>query len=61
MTANKSMVVDILESNSDRLMNDVASRLNGIAVEFMSVSGERFPMGQTYRVVVDRLSFRYPF
>jgi hypothetical protein len=61
MIADKAMVVGILESTSDRFMNDVASRLDGITVEFMSVSGERFPVERTYRVVVDRLSFRYPF
>lgn len=61
MTADKAMVVGILESTSDRFMNDVASRLNGVAVEFMSVSGEKVPIERSYRVVVDRLSFRYPF
>jgi hypothetical protein len=61
MTADKAMVVGILEYTSDRFMNDVTSRLNGIDVEFMFVSGEKFPVERTYRVVVDRLSFRYPF
>lgn len=61
ITTDRAMVVGILESTSDRFMNDVASRLNSTAVEFMSLSGEKFPLERTYRVVVDRLSFRYPF
>jgi hypothetical protein len=61
ITTDKAMVVGILESTEDRFMCDVASRLNDITVEFMSVGGEKVPIERTYRVVVDRLSFRYPF
>jgi hypothetical protein len=61
ITTDKAMVVGILESTSDRFMHDVSSRLDGVTVEFMSVSGAKFPIERTYQVVVDRLSFRYPF
>ena len=55
------MVIGILESKSDRFMNDVVSQLSGIPVEFMHTIGERVPIERTYQVIVDRLSFRYPF
>ena len=55
------MQVGILEYSSDRFMADVVSRLDGISVEFISLAEERIPMERKYRVVVDRLSFRYPF
>ncbi len=55
------MQVGILEYSSDRFMTDVVSRLDGISVEFISLAEERIPMEREYRVVVDRLSFRYPF
>jgi hypothetical protein len=57
----EAMVVGILELRSDRFINDVISRLSGTAVEFMCTTGERIPIERSYRVVVDRLSFRYPF
>ncbi len=55
------MIVGILEFRSDRFINDVVSRLSGTQVEFMSLAGERAPVERAYRVVVDRLSFSYPF
>lgn len=55
------MVVGILESKSDRFMNSVVSQLSGVRVEFMCTVGERVPIEHTYRVVADRISFRYPF
>ncbi|HEY50515.1 MAG TPA: hypothetical protein G4O20_01760 [Dehalococcoidia bacterium] len=55
------MAIGILESKSDRFMSDVVSQLTGIPVEFMHTLGERVPIERTYRVIVDRLSFRYPF
>jgi hypothetical protein len=61
ITTDSTMVIGILESTSDRFMNDVASSLEGIEVDFMSLSGGKIPTERTYRVVVDRLSFRYPF
>lgn len=55
------MSIGILELKNDRFINDVISRLSDIQVEFISTFGERVPMESTYRVVIDRLSFRYPF
>jgi hypothetical protein len=55
------MVVGILESKSDRFINDVVSRLGGVPAEFMSTVGENAPIKRNYQVIVDRLSFRYPF
>lgn len=51
----------ILEHRNDRFIADVISRLSDVAVEFMSVADERIPLERVYRVVVDRLSFRYTF
>ena len=51
----------ILESRSDCFINEVASRLNDIPVEFMTLTSEKIPIERGYRVVVDRLSFHYPF
>lgn len=55
------MVVGVLESKSDRLMNDVISQLQGIPVEFIRTVGGKVPMERNYEVIVDRLSFRFPF
>jgi hypothetical protein len=55
------MVVGVLESKNDRFINDVVSRLNGVPVEFVSLAVEEVPVERAYRVLVDRLSFRYPF
>ncbi len=57
----ETMLVGILESRNDRFINDVLSRLGGVDVEFMSSGIENAPIKRGYRVVVDRLSFRYPF
>jgi hypothetical protein len=57
----ETMLVGILESRNDRFINDVVSRLGGVDVEFMSSGIENAPIKRGYRVVVDRLSFRYPF
>lgn len=56
--------VGILESKNDRFMADVVSQLyglHGIMAQFVSLGEERIPFEREYRVVVDRLSFRYPF
>lgn len=53
--------VGILESKNDRFMNDLVARLSDIPVEFMTLARERLPIRREYRVVVDRLSFCYPF
>jgi len=55
------MVVGILESESDRFINDVVSLLDGISVEFIHSDGRKIPIEHRYQVVVDRLSFRFPF
>ena len=55
------MQVGILECSSDRFVADVVSRLDNTTVEFISLAEERIPLDREYRVVVDRLSFRYPF
>jgi len=57
----ETMLVGILESKNDRFINDVVSRLSGVDVEFMSSGIESTPIERRYRVVVDRLSFCYPF
>lgn len=51
----------ILEFRNDRFIADVASRLGDLPVEFVSFAAERAPVERAYRVLVDRLSFRYPF
>jgi hypothetical protein len=57
----ETKLVGILESKNDRFINDVAHRLTDVSVEFMSLGGEKIPIEREYRVVVDRLSFHYPF
>jgi hypothetical protein len=54
-------VVGILESRNDRFINDVVSQLRDVPVEFMSIAAEVVPVQRGYRVIADRLSFRYPF
>jgi len=53
--------VGILEYRNDRFINDVIFRLRDIHVEFMSLATEVAPIERGYRVLVDRLSFNYPF
>lgn len=53
--------VGILESRNDGFINDVVGYLNNVSLEFMTLAGEKVPLERGYRVVVDRLSFRYPF
>ncbi len=53
--------VGILERRDDRFMTDVRAHLGDIPVEFISLREESIPLTHKYRVVVDRLSFRYPF
>jgi hypothetical protein len=54
-------LVGILESRNDRFISDVVSYLRDTPVEFMTLAGEHIPFSRGYRVVVDRLSFCYPF
>ena len=53
--------VGILEQRNDRFIADVISKLEDIPVEFISLGAEAVPLKHNFRVVVDRLSFRYPF
>lgn len=53
--------VGILERRDDRFMADVAAQLGDTSVEFISLREEAVPPVHEYRVVIDRLSFRYPF
>jgi hypothetical protein len=55
------MLVGILEFKNDRFINDVVSHLNSSDVEFISLGVQSAPIEREYRVVVDRLSFSYPF
>jgi hypothetical protein len=55
------MLVGILEDRSDHFITDVVSRLSDVSVEFMFITEEKVPVERGYRVVVDRLSYRYPF
>jgi hypothetical protein len=57
----ETKLVGILESRNDRFINDVVSRLGDVPVEFMALAGEQIPVKRRYRVMVDRLSFCYPF
>lgn len=45
----------------DPFMNDVQARLAGLPVEFVSFPQQLLPLKTEYGVVVDRMSFRYPF
>ena len=55
------MLVGILESVNDPFIADLISRLQGVTVEFISLSDEVIPLRREYRVVVDRISFCYPY
>jgi len=55
------MLVGILEDRNDPFIKDVISRLKDVRVEFMSIAEEKIPVERKYRVVVDRLSYGYPF
>jgi hypothetical protein len=55
------MSVGILESVNDPFMGDLVSRLNDVEIEFIALSAETVPLKHQYSVVVDRLSFCYPF
>jgi hypothetical protein len=57
----EAKLVGILESKNDRFINDVARRLIDVSVEFITLGAEEIPIKRAYRVVIDRLSFCYPF
>jgi hypothetical protein len=57
----ETALVGVLEFRNDRFINNVLSRLNDVPVEFISLAAEKTPVEKRYRVLVDRLSFCYPF
>ena len=61
LDAMNEQAVGILEQRNDRFMADVTAQLEGIPVEYISLGAEAVPLRYKFRVVVDRLSFRYPF
>ncbi len=57
----KSNKVGILELKNDPFVIDVASRLSDLSVEFLSFADRPAPVSSDYRVVIDRISFRYTY
>jgi hypothetical protein len=57
----KGSKIGILELRSDPFMVDVASKLGDLPVEFLSFAEQAVPITGEYGVIVDRLSFRFPF
>ncbi|MEW6142754.1 MAG: hypothetical protein AB1597_06295 [Chloroflexota bacterium] len=55
------MKIGFLEVRSDPFIADVIARLSGFETEFISLSALPAPVSGDYRVVVDRLSFRFPY
>lgn len=56
-----SSKIGILELKDDPFIIDVVSRMSGLSVEFLSFGESPIPICSDYRVVVDRLSFRFPY
>jgi len=57
----KSNKIGILELKNDPFVIDVASRLGDLPVEFLSFADRPAPVSSDYRVVIDRMSFRYTY
>jgi len=57
----KSNKVGILELNTDPFIVDVAEKLHDLPVEFLSFSEQLVPVSTEYKVVLDRLSYCYPY
>ena len=57
----KSDKIGILELKNDPFVIDVASRLSDLPVEFLSFADRPAPISSDYKVVVDRMSFRYTY
>lgn len=53
--------IGILELKDDPFIIDVVSKLADLPVEFLSFSEQPAPIAGNYGVIVDRLSFRFPF
>lgn len=57
----KSNKIGILELNTDPFIVDVASKLDGLPVEFLAFAEQPVPISSDYKVVLDRLSYCYPY
>jgi len=55
------MKIGFLEVRSDPFIEDIIAGLDGFESEFISLADFRAPIVGGYRVVVDRLSFRFPY
>ena len=53
--------IGILELKDDPFIIDVVSKLANLPVEFLSLAEQPAPITGDYGVIVDRLSFRFPF
>jgi len=54
-------VIGVLDARSDRFTADVVASLADFPVAFLSCSACGVPITGRYRVVIDRLSFRFPY
>ncbi len=59
--AMKSNKIGILELNNDPFILDVMSKLSDLPVDFLTFSDGPAPVSSNYKVVVDRISFRYTY
>lgn len=57
----KQNKIGILELKDDPFIIDVVSKLSEFPVEFLSFAEQPVPISSDYSVVVDRLSFRFPY
>jgi len=57
----KSDKIGILELKNDPFAIDLASRLSDLPVEFLSFADRPAPISTDYKVVIDRMSFRYAY
>lgn len=55
------MKIGLLESRLDPFVNDLQARLASLPVEFVSFPQQLLPLKTEYGVVVDRMSFHYPY
>ncbi len=53
--------IGILELKNDPFAIDLASRLSDLPVEFLSFADSPAPVSTDYKVVIDRMSFRYAY
>lgn len=55
------MKIGVLEARDDLFVQDVVSQLAGEEVDFLSFSEDLPKLSQEYQLVVDRLSYRFPY